>query len=89
MFIVSVLWKSFEHNVDISETISMKSTVCDRGLCASTWRGVQSSNSLLILPLHHPHKPTVEKDDDTDFYFFFNLLSRIVESVYNWSYLSC
>ena len=84
-----MLRKSFEHKVDISETISMKFTVCDRGLCTSTWRRVQNSHSLLILPLHHPRKPTVEKDDDTAFYFYFNLLFRIVESVYNWSYLSC
>ena len=64
-----MLRKSFEHKVDISETISMKFTVCDRGLCTSTWRRVQNSHSLLILPLHHPRKPTVEKDDDTAFYF--------------------
>lgn len=84
---LSVLQKML--NFDISETISMKFTVCDRGLCTSTWRGVQSSHSLLILPLYHPHKPTMEKDDDTAYYFFFNLLFIIVKSVYNWPYLSC
>lgn len=36
-----------------------------------------------------PNKSAIKKEGDNACYFFFNLLFRIVRSVYDWLYLQC